>query len=687
MSMHFTKGKKILFAGITLGALFAGVWSSVTGDITAVNAGEQVTPIVQETATEAPLPTVAGYQNVAGIPVTAGAISVNDTLNINEMAFVKNTATSVTLSWVCDSVADMTYFIYRYNEETMGYDYIADSKETTYVCKGLEPAKKYYFTVCAFDSANMLQGECAYPVEAFTRPGKVKNFAFANNKKDKIKIAWDAVPNADGYIIYHAKGSDAFEETGKTTETTFLDEGLFSGKNYRYKVRAYVFYEDNLGTASDTAKMTTLPATPTITVKGGDAKARISWNAVTGATGYHLYWHDGKKYQHLATLEGKNSTKYLHTGLENGVYSQYKVEAYRVLYETEYKSGTSDMKKAVVSKQATVTSPKLFKTKKSFLKSSAYLLCKEFKKTVDYSKSFVIPGVSGTDVDGFYSKDMCPQGITFAKSYLLLSSYDRKKEENSVIYMMDKSSRKLVMTIVLPNKTHAGGIAYDGENLWVTQTNTVRSISFAEIEAAVKAGQKEYLANYNTICELTHTAGSLTYYREKLWVASYDELLSGYLGAYSIRGKSSSPELEMVALTRIPSKVQGLTFTGSGTLILSRSCQTNALQRGFLHILDIYKPDLAKLSKGTIALGGLKKTVEMPTMNEEIAISGKYLYVNFESAAFSTAVKRMDRVCALKASSIVSLKKEKEKKLKKNNLKTLKKVESFNNLSNIPGQK
>lgn len=679
--MYFTKGKKIILAGIIAGALFAGAWNNAD-DIIAVNAGEEV-PVIQETGSPEPLPTAFGYQNVAGIPVTSGAISAsNDIMMIDELDFAENTATSVTLSWVCDSVADGMYFIYCYNEETMSYDYVASSREKTYVCEGLKPAKRYYYTVCAFDEANMLQGQCAYPVEAYTKPRKVQNFSFVDNDKDCIEIKWDAVPDADGYIVYHAEGSNAFEEAGKTTETTFLDEGLLSGKNYRYKVCAYTFYEDNFGTASNIAKMTTLPATPVVTVKGGDKKARISWNAVTGATGYHLYWHDGTEYQLLATLEGKSNTEYLHTELKNGVYSQYKVEAYRILYETEYKSGTSTMKKAVVSKQATITAPKLFKTKAKFKKSSAYLLCKEFKKTVNYSKSFVIPGISGTDVDGFYSKNMCPQGITFAKSYLLISSYDRKKEENSVIYMMDKSSRKLVMTIVLPNKTHAGGLAYDGENLWITQTSTVRSMPFAAIEKAAKAGQKEYLASYNTVCNLTHTAGSLTYYKNKLWVASYDELLSGYLGAYSISNKSSSPTLEKVALTRIPTRVQGLTFTSGGKLILSRSCQTNATQRGFLHVLDVYQPNISKLSKGTITLGAVKKTVEMPTMNEEIAISGNYLYVNFESAAFSTAVQRMDRVCALKTSTIVSL--AKEKKLKTNSLKKMEKEDVFSDLSGIP---
>ena len=67
----------------------------------------------------------------------------------------------------------------------------------------------------------------------------------------------------------------------------------------------------------------------------------------------------------------------------------------------------------------------------------------------------------------------------------------------------------------------------------------------------------------------------------------------------------------------------------------------------------MYKPKLSKLAKGTVTLGAVKKTIDMPTMNEEIAIDGGYLYVNFESAAFSTAVKRMDRICAFTVKSIL----------------------------------
>ena len=204
-------------------------------------------------------------------------------------------------------------------------------------------------------------------------------------------------------------------------------------------------------------------------------------------------------------------------------------------------------------------------------------------------------------------------------------------------------------TIALPNKTHAGGIAFDGTNVWITQGYTVRSIPFSAIQSAAKQ-KKEWaeITAFKSIVTLTHQAATLTYYKKKLWVASYNELQKGYLGAYTITGKTSSnPGLSRTALTRVPTRVQGIAFTSSGKMILSRSCQTDAKQRGFLHVLSIYKP---KIKAKSISLGKCKKTVDMPTMNEEIAIKGSYLYVNFESVSFSNATKRMDRVCAFKIS-------------------------------------
>lgn len=636
--MFFTSGKKKIVTGVLVFALCLGEYEpfySMADSIQAVQAE-------------------SGYTDVSGISLIPGAEWATDSLMINEMDVTANTTTSVTLTWKCDTLTKGVYYIYRYDEAAQKYEFVANTAETTYECNGLNSAKKYYYTVCAYDEANQLQGECSYPVEVYTKPKKVYHFSFIENKATSISMKWDEVLRAEGYAIYRAESDGVYQKVATTKNINYTDKGLTAGKTYKYKVCAYAYEEDNCGKYSDAAKMTTLPAKPTITVKGGNGKARVKWNAINGASGYYLYWYDGTKYQYLTTLEGKSNTEYLHKGLKNGQYAKYKVEAYRTLYEVDYKGAASDGRTVLVKKPgATVTSPRLFKNKTTFKKSSAYKECKTFQKQVNYEKSYVIPGLSGTDVDGFYSKNMCPQGITFAKDYLLLTAYDRSQEENSVIYVMKKSNRRLLMTVVLPNKTHAGGIAYDGTNLWVTQANTVRSIPFNDIQQAINAGQKEYLAQYKTVCTLTHAASALTYYKGMLWVASYDELNAGYLGAYVIDNKISSPELVKYAMTRIPTRVQGLVFTGTGNLILSRSCQTNAAQRGFLHVLSVYKPKLSKMAQGTITMGAVKKTIDMPTMNEEIAIDGSYLYVNFESAAFTTAVKRMDRVCAFKVKSIL----------------------------------
>ena len=80
----------------------------------------------------------------------------------------------------------------------------------------------------------------------------------------------------------------------------------------------------------------------------------------------------------------------------------------------------------------------------------------------------------------------------------------------------------------------------------------------------------------------------------------------------------------------MPNRTQGVVFTTSGKMIVSRSCQTKKGRRGFMSQLETYQPtwDYAKLS---IKKNKKKKTVKMPPMNEGIAIDGAYTYVIYES--------------------------------------------------------
>jgi hypothetical protein len=51
---------------------------------------------------------------------------------------------------------------------------------------------------------------------------------------------------------------------------------------------------------------------------------------------------------------------------------------------------------------------------------------------------------------------------------MLVTAYDVRKKLNSVIYVIDMNSMELVSTLTMPNMFHAGGIAFDGENIWMT---------------------------------------------------------------------------------------------------------------------------------------------------------------------------------------------------------------------------
>lgn len=566
-----------------------------------------------------------------------------------------NSTTSITLTW--DKIDGVKgYEIYSRNEATKVFALAAfvESNTASFEYESGTVIAFYVNAIAEIDGVKYT-GQLSDKRMAATGPEEVTGLKVVGTTVSTISLSWDEHPMATGYMIYRtSSSSNKFVKIGSTTGTSYVDKSPASGNGYRYQVSAYTIDQEYTGTPSEIVEARTKLGKLTLNVKGGENKARVTWSRVSGAVYYDIYMANEYGDYEKLTTRGSTELEYIVEGLDIGTeYSFYGVA--RRNYDGITEESPASNKKAVTIApvEATSKEAKLFADKKAFQASDAYQKIEFFRKRADFDKSFVIPGLINTNISGFASSSMCPQGLTFAEDYLLMTAYDMANQELSVIYVMSVKTRELLTTIILPTKAHVGGIGYDGTFVWVSVGNRVNGLSYEVIEEAVRTGQDYYYIEFESVNVVGITASYITYYNDMLWIGSYNELQTTIMNSYQIDHETEgNPTLTKVGAISMPTRVQGVAFTDDGTMILSRSCQLYVGLRGYMRQLDIYKPDFSD-EEGDYRLGKMISTVEMPTMNEEIAIREGYLYVNFESAAFAKASYPVDRIVAFKLSSIL----------------------------------
>lgn len=492
-------------------------------------------------------------------------------------------------------------------------------------------------------------GDFSEPFEATTTPGMVESVSMVSTTDTSAIISWSPVSGATGYSIYRKNPvTGELIHLGDTVTLTYEDTGLKAATGYQYQVRAYRLNNTFVGELSPVLDISTNPAKVSLKSKAGDEKVRLTWNKINGATSYEIYMGDEiSGYNLLDTLTDMTIQSYIVEGLELDEEYTFYMVAKKDYNGIVYEGVPSNLNTVLIEElPATSTQPKIFADKAAFKKSTAYSKIDFFKNNVNFKKSPVIPGLINTNVGGFTSTSMCPQGLTFAGDYLLMTAYDMAKEEQSVIYCMDKETGELLTTLILPSTAHVGGITYDGTNVWVTTGSRISALWYSDIEGAALSQAPYVEVSFHSICKVGITASYITYYNDKLWVGSYDELKKTKLYSFNVEDFVTYMELEKVDTMTMPTRVQGIAFTEDGLMILSRSCQLYTGLRGYMRRIDIYQPDLSQEGSGNIDLGSCVKFEYVPSMNEGIAINGNYLYVLFESAAFENASYRMDRICA-----------------------------------------
>jgi formylglycine-generating enzyme required for sulfatase activity len=165
---------------------------------------------------------------------------------------------------------------------------------TSYEHTGAAKNTTYYYFVKAVNAA----GESDYStwiagVPLLAVPAAPTGVTAQTASTTSIRVTWTAVPGAASYKLYWAAspGGTKTQAGGAITDTTYTHTGLTVNTVYYYCIVA-VNSEGESGYSAEASASTVGPDAPVYVQAAayGSYGATITWNAVSGATGYKVYY-------------------------------------------------------------------------------------------------------------------------------------------------------------------------------------------------------------------------------------------------------------------------------------------------------------------------------------------------------------------------------------------------------------
>lgn len=222
----------------------------------------------------------------------------------------------------------------------------------TYQGKQLAEGKDYKLTC----SDNKKMGTASARIEGIGNFSGSKTVKFqikfgtptvkATSSYSKIKLKWNKVKSAAGYVVYRSTSANGKYKKVKTyksgSKTSYSDTKAKFGKTYYYKVRAYRKVKVKVKKKTKTkqeysrwsAAVKAKKQLGKVTVKSAKCAsgttAKITWKKVSGAQGYEIYkckTKDGTYVRAGKVSGGKLS--FTAKKLKMGVTYYFKVKAYR----------------------------------------------------------------------------------------------------------------------------------------------------------------------------------------------------------------------------------------------------------------------------------------------------------------------------------------------------------------------
>ncbi len=239
-------------------------------------------------------------------------------------------------------------------------------------------------------------------------PAAPLNVKAASASYNSIKVSWSVVKSATGYVVYRYNTvKKTYEKLAAAKTTSYANTGLLTGKTYSFKARAYtsVSGKNIYGTYSTAVSAKPIPSAP-LNLKAASLSyksVKLSWSAVSGASGYVVYRYNSvkKAYERLKVTKAAGFTN---DGLTTGKTYSFKVQAYRTvsgknIYSKSSVTATAKPIPAVPGafKAASASSTSIKVTWGAVSEATGYVLYRYNSAKKVYEKLIVTSGTSFTD--------------------------------------------------------------------------------------------------------------------------------------------------------------------------------------------------------------------------------------------------------------------------------------------------
>ncbi|MBR6551411.1 MAG: hypothetical protein IKT89_01090, partial [Clostridia bacterium] len=272
---------------------------------------------------------------------------------------IKNTAKGIEVKWNAIGGAE-NYIVYRkvYNESTKKWSDWSRIKAgyipTSYIDGTVTLGTSYRYTVRAVNGDVMSKYASTDTLKYNVTPTvKISNVATG------VKVTWSTAANATGYTVYRSQYSSGKWSgwknmgTAKASKTSWTDKNVKSGVQYKYTVRACY---NKVKSSYKDSNATVFLTQPTVKFVNNAAGIKVSWNKITGATGYTVYSSqnsNGKwsSWKNMGTIKKNSTVSWVDKSVVSGVTYKYTV---RACYNS-IKSSYADTKGLLYLAQPTVT--------------------------------------------------------------------------------------------------------------------------------------------------------------------------------------------------------------------------------------------------------------------------------------------------------------------------------------------